>query len=297
MNTLPSSAPPALQVRHFLPDFKAAHPRHWCGGDPVLSHILNTYTLLVPGNEGYFIRTLKRCLPRLADEGDREMVRRFMQQEGQHGIGHHRYWAVLQSQGYRTEGFRSAVDAFLYKVLEPLTPLKARLSMVSCVEHINAYLGHEFLTQRLLADAHPELRALFEWHFAEEIEHKHVAYEALRKVAPAYFWRLLGAALVFPMFYGLTTLGMLRLLSQDGLLWKAATWRSFGLHLFRRDRMAARTCRHIAEYLKPGFEPWRLDDRALADEVLERYISARPPMLWPAGAGRGHENDTGSYAA
>lgn len=276
-----------LQPRRFLPAFGADTPRHWCGGDPALTHILNAYTLLVPGNEGYFIRALKRCLPLLDDPSDRDMARLFMRQEGQHGAGHHRYWAVLKAQGYRIAGFQSTVDGLLYKVMEPLTPLKLRLSMVACVEHVNAYLGHEFLRQRILADAVPELRALFEWHFAEEIEHKHVAYEVLRKVAPAYPLRLLGAVVVLPMFYGLTTLGMIWFLAQDGALLKTGTWRALGKHLFGRHRMAARTCGHIAAYLRPGFDPWQLQDRPLAAEVVERYSSgqAGPPMLRPLADG------------
>lgn len=267
------SAP--LQPRRFLPAFDDATPRHWCGDDPALTQILNAYTLLVPGNEGYFIRALKRCLPLLDDPSDREMARLFMRQEGQHGAGHHRYWAVLKAQGYRITGFQSAVDGLLYKIMEPLTPFKLRLSMVACVEHVNAYIGHEFLRQRILADAVPELRALFEWHFAEEIEHKHVAYEVLRQVAPAYPLRLLGAMVVLPMFYALSTLGMFWLLAQDGSLFKARTWRGLGRHLFGRHRMAARTCGHIAAYLRPGFDPWQLQDRPLASEVVERYAAPR----------------------
>ncbi len=270
-----NAKPGPLQPRRFLPAFSNDTPRHWCGGDPALTHILNAYTLLVPGNEGYFIRALKRCLPLLDDGPDRDMARLFMRQEGQHGVGHHRYWAVLRAQGYRTAGFQSAVDGMLYKVMEPLTPFKLRLSMVACVEHVNAYLGHEFLRQRILADAAPELRALFEWHFAEEIEHKHVAYEVLRKIAPAYLLRLLGAVVVLPMFYGLTTLGMAWLLIQDRALFKTDTWRALGRHLFGRNRMAARTCGHIAAYLRPGFDPWQLQDLPLANEVVERYTSIR----------------------
>ena len=276
-----------LQPRRFLPAFGTDTPRHWCGGDPALTHILNAYTLLVPGNEGYFIRALKRCLPLLDDPSDRDMARLFMRQEGQHGAGHHRYWAVLKAQGYRIAGFQSTVDGLLYKVMEPLTPLKLRLSMVACVEHVNAYIGHEFLRQRILADAVPELRALFEWHFAEEIEHKHVAYEVLGKIAPAYPLRLLGAVVVLPMFYGLTTLGMIWFLAQDGALLTVGTWRALGRHLFGRHRMAARTCGHIAAYLRPGFEPWQLQDRPLATEVVERYSSDRagPPVLRPLADG------------
>lgn len=270
--------------RRFLPAFDGPLPRHWCAGDAALTHILNTYTLLVPGNEGYFIRALKRCLDRIDDPDKRAMVMGFMRQEGQHGIGHRRFWRVLESQGYRIAGFQSGVDGFLYNILEPLTPFKLRLSMVACIEHVNAYLGHEFLAQRILEDALPELRALFEWHFAEEIEHKHVAYDVLALVAPGYGLRLLGAALVLPLFYGLITFGAFRLMAQDGSLFERSAWSSLGRHLFWRHHMARRTCLHLLAYLRPRFHPWQLDDRRLAQMAIARHTSPQAPMLHPLGA-------------
>ncbi len=284
MTSAGATSTPGILARRFLPDFDGAFPRHWCGGDAALTHVLNTYTLLVPGNEGYFIRTLKRCLPLIDDAGKRAMVQQFMRQEGQHGIGHRRFWRVLEAQGYRIAGFQSTVDGFLYKVLEPLTPFKLRLSMVSCIEHINAYLGHEFLAQRILEDAQPELRALFEWHFSEEIEHKHVAYDMLGLIAPSYAMRVLGAALVMPLFYTLLTFGALRLMVQDGSLFQRRTWSSLARHLFSQHHMARQTLRHVFAYLRPGFHPWQLDDRALAQMAIDRHSSPQGPVLRPLNA-------------
>ena len=48
---------PELHPRRFLAQFAEDTPRFWCGENPVITHILNAYTLLVPGNEGFFIRT------------------------------------------------------------------------------------------------------------------------------------------------------------------------------------------------------------------------------------------------
>ncbi|GAB3359489.1 metal-dependent hydrolase [Lysobacter tyrosinilyticus] len=268
-----------IQPRKFTAAFSEQTPRHWCGGDAALTHILNTYTLVVPGNEGYYIRSLKLCMPRLSDPAAIDMVMRFLQQEGQHGAGHHRFWAVLEAQGYRFRGFVRGTDAVLYRFLEPITPLPMRLAMVSCVEHVNAYLGHEFLAQRMLEGADPDLRVLFEWHFAEEIEHKHVAYDVMQQLWPSYVLRLLGAALVLPLFYLLMTAGMLYLLHQDRLLTSRSVWRGFGRHLFSGHHMVRRSLAHIGSYLRPGFHPWQLDDSALARGVVEVDRASATPRL------------------
>ncbi|QSX77552.1 metal-dependent hydrolase [Agrilutibacter solisilvae] len=270
-----------IPARRFVADFDADTPRHWCDGDPVLTHMLNAYTLLVPGNEGYYIRTLKLRMPRIHDPAMRVMVAQFLLQEGQHGAGHHRCWQMLEAQGYRISGFQQPVDGFLYKVLEPITPLPLRIAMVSCVEHVNAYLGHEFLSEGLLRSAEPELRALFEWHFAEEIEHKHVVFDVLQTLPLRYPLRLLGAVLVLPLFYLLMSVGAMVFLRQDRLLGRRDTWSRLRAHLFGRDHMFRRTCRHVFDYLRPGFHPWQLDDSALAQQVIDRYTAPDRPVLKP----------------
>ena len=270
-----------LQPRRFLANYSEDTPRHWCEGNAAVTHILNTYTLLVPGNEGFFIRTLKEGLPRMQEPAMREMVMHFSHQEGQHGAGHLRFWRILEKQGYRIRGFQKKVDFCLYRVIERVTPFKLRLSFVACIEHINAYVGHEFLSQDLLRGADPSLRALFEWHFAEEIEHKAVAFDVLQKLAPSYAVRLIGALLVMPLFYFLSSLGTLYLLSQDKLLRRRDTWRALRDHLWRRDHMARRTLKHIRDYLRPAFHPSQLQDMHLAQAVLDRYSSPHSRLIEP----------------
>lgn len=272
---------PPIEARRFLSNFAASTPRHWCGGNAMLTHFLNAYTLLVPGNEGYYIRTLKRVMPSLSDPAMRTMVAQFLLQEGQHGAGHHRCWRLLESQGYRISGFQRRVDGFLYKFLEPITPLRLRVAMVACVEHVNAYLGHEFLAQDLLRDADPDLRALFEWHFAEEIEHKHVVFDVLHVRGGGYLLRVFAALLVLPLFYLLMGLGAAILLQQDKLLWRRSTWKRLRQHLFSKDHMARRTFGYLFDYVRPGFHPWQLDDRELARMVIDRYSTPEAPVLEP----------------
>jgi predicted metal-dependent hydrolase len=97
---------PVLQPRRFLANYSEDTPRHWCEGNAALTHILNTYTLLVPGNEGFFIRTLKQGLPDM-DPEMREMMH--FAQEGQHGAAHLRFWQILET-GLPDPGFQRKVD-------------------------------------------------------------------------------------------------------------------------------------------------------------------------------------------
>jgi predicted metal-dependent hydrolase len=262
---------PSLTVRRFdpLPDDDV--PRHWFHGEPAATHLLNAYTLLVPDNEGFYIRTLNEAGPLLQDLRLRNDVRAFSRQEGQHGVAHRKAWELLAAQGYRFERFVRVADRAAFGIVERFAPLNLRVAMVACVEHLNAAIGHEYLSRELMAGVHPRVRALFEWHLAEEIEHKAVSFEVLQTFRHAYALRLLSVALVVPLFYLLLGAGASMLMAQDGSLWRASTWRGWLGHALGGRGMARRMLGHIGHYLQPSFQPWALDDRHLVHAALARW--------------------------
>lgn len=275
-----------LFARRFTAPLHADIPRDWLPSSPTIAALLNTYTVLVPANEAFYMRTISACLPRIADPALRTTAIAFIHQEAEHGVAHKRYWRNLDQQGYRFRTFERWVDTLTFRLIERIAPLPLRLSMVSCVEYVNAYLAHEFLSQGILEDAHPEVRALMEWHFAEEIEHKRVSFDVMQAVTPSYALRLVGLALTLPLFYGLMTFGMMRFLAQDKRLLQWSIWRQFLHHLGAGNHMLARTLKHVLAYARPSFHPSQLDDAALAEAVIDRYSSRAQDWLEPAYRGR-----------
>lgn len=265
-----------LTIRRFESPPAGDLPRHWFHGEAAATHLLNTYTLLVPDNEGFYIRTLNQALPELQDMNLRNAVREFSRQEGQHGVAHRRAWQWLAAQGYRFAGFVKFADKAAFAVVEKLAPLPLRVAIVSCVEHINAAIGHEYLRRDLMEGVDPAVRSLFEWHFAEEIEHKAVAFDVLETFRGAYWLRVLGTLLVVPLFYLLMGLGTAMLCMQDGSAGRSSTWTGWFAHAFGRRGTAWRMARHLGAYLRPGFRPWQLDDRALAEAALARWPNVTP---------------------
>lgn len=259
----------AVTPRKLNVEFPDSIPRYWFNGSPLLTHMLNVYTLLIPDNESYYIRQLKRCLKDIEDPGLKTQLLRFFRQEGQHGVAHKAFWANLEQQGVRHQGFTRAVNWFFYGVLEPILPRPVHLANIACIEHINAYLGHFYLSRRRLEIADEHMRLLFEWHFAEEIEHKSVAFDVFQTVSGSYPVRLFSAILVFPLFYMILTAGTFFLLGRDGRLLERRTWRDFGRHLFT-DGALMHDLRNMGRYLKPAFHPWQIRDYSLAREFLDR---------------------------
>jgi uncharacterized protein len=272
----------SITTRRFTAALSHDIPKHWLPGDEVVSSLLNAYTILVPANEAFYIRTLNACLPTLSDEKLRRRCQAFIRQEAQHGVAHKRYWDNLDAQGYAYRGLERAVDRGIFRTMDRVAPLWLRVSLVSCVEHINAFLGYEFLTQSILADADPRVRDLMEWHFAEEIEHRAVAFDLLQAVSARYPVRVLGAVMTTTLFYFLLAVLAGSLLAQDRRLWRVATWRQLTHHVGAGHGMGRRTLRHLRDYLRPGFHPSRLPGAdGVAATVLARQTAGEPPSIVP----------------
>ncbi|MCP5143473.1 MAG: metal-dependent hydrolase [Gammaproteobacteria bacterium] len=259
--------------------FCASTPVDWFRESRLLTAVLNAYSLLVPDNERYYIRILQQHLHLIDDPELRGSITAFIRQEAQHGIGHEAHWALLRTQGVDVDSFTRVANRVLYKIIEPIIPLPVHLSIVAAIEHINASFGQVFLSRNLMADAAPAIGALFDWHFAEEIEHKAVAFDVLKACHRSYFIRLAGALLAFPMFATCISVGSLWLLARDR---RPMSWRKELRTAWRfwiSERVLPDLFGQLLLHLKPGFHPWDDDNSNLARAILEPIDAALPAEI------------------
>lgn len=268
MDSQTLSSFPNVVPRRLVEDFPQNIKRFWFDDSPFLTRMMDAYTLLVPDNEQYYMRTIQKCIIQIKNPELKNQVLRFFRQEGQHGIAHKKYWENLRGQNLPIGGFIKPTNFLLYNILEPITPLKLKISIVTFIEYINSYLGNIFLSKKLLNKATPSMRKLFEWHFAEEIEHKAVAFDVYQNISGSYFLRTLAGLLVFPMFYFLNMLGTIYLLYCDRKLFSRLTWRDALNHFFFKDRVFFITLEFFLQYLKPSFHPWQIKDYELAEKFF-----------------------------
>ncbi len=258
-----------ISARRLQWSFTGSRSLYWHSGSAAISAILNTYTLLVPDNEQYYIRAIRPHLKDIQDQRLRSQVIEFMKQESLHGLAHQKYWVELSRAGINVERFVRACDFLLYRVLEPLQPSWLKLSIVAAIEHINASIADSILKGDLLSGAEPELKRLFEWHFAEEIEHKAVAHDVLTSRYPSYLARVSGAVLAYTVFYSLIALGTSYLLISSKNFFRIRTARDLSRFLLQQGGLKD-TFLHFIRYLSPTFDPWSLNNRELATLAMER---------------------------
>jgi predicted metal-dependent hydrolase len=250
-------------------------PRHWFAGSAVASHISNGVSLLFPAGERFFVRSVNHYLESLADPALRAEVRGFFGQEGSHARAHEQDFERLRAQGYKIDGFLRLYQRFSFDVLEKHCPPALNLAGTAAAEHFTAIMAESALTTDGLALAHPEMRKLLLWHAAEEIEHKHVAFDVLQAVNPSYALRMAGLALATLNLAAWWMVATAMLLHQDGVTPRSARreMKAIRAHTAKMERpeepiFSGVFTRGIREYARRDFHPRQHDNYALAAAYL-----------------------------
>jgi hypothetical protein len=243
--------------------------RHWLAGNAVRTHFFNAINLFVVSFEDFMGRVMRSQLPHLEDADFQRQVRGFMGQESTHAHVHAKYLAQLREQGFQIDGYLAASERVFTVLFEKWLGSRLCVATIAGFEHLTALLAEIVLSDHMLKDAEPAMAQMWEWHAAEEIEHKSLAFELLMRTSRSFLLRMLGAVLGALVVVGFIGVGMGMLLRQDGVLWRKQTWGDLRELLFGKNRMAARAVGLFGEYFRPGFHPEQRDTYALAEEVFQ----------------------------
>ncbi|RHX83340.1 metal-dependent hydrolase [Leptospira stimsonii] len=259
---------PDYPVRKPRFQFSKDVPKHWCGGNASLTHVLNAWTILFPEGEKYFIRTIQKAIPKLKEGKVKRNAIAFVGQEAQHAGEHKKFWENLKDQGYRFEGFMNFVVWFAFGLLEKLFSEKMNLAAVAGLEHYTSLVADLGLRSGLLKPAHPEMRRLFEWHAAEELEHKSAAFDVLKEATQSYWIRIVGMCIASGIFFAFTLIAVILFLWQDGILFRLQTQKELIQLLFTREKVLPLTIRAALRYFRVSFHPDQEDNLYLAKEIF-----------------------------
>jgi len=247
-------------------------PAHWIADDPLATQLLNVLHPLTPAPEKWFCQTIREALPLLRDERLREAATAFIRQEGAHSHAHTLGTRRIEELGIDLSSYAALLDWVFGEMLgaDPLgrrlgSPrarrawLNARLAMVAAAEHLTGLLGHWVLNARGLAAApvDPEMLKLYQWHGAEEVEHREVADAVFRHLSGNIPLRTAAALFVFPLFGLLAYTGVQQLVARDpGLPYRRVRVRDYQ-RAARQGRVPTPgyMLRGLLRYLAPGHNP------------------------------------------
>ena len=204
-------------VRSHL-DFKLQDiPRFWFGGDPFRTRMFDALSLTFPDGERYFIQSVRLFRDQIQDPELKQRVADFIKQEAQHGMAHDKMNQVMKEQGMPVDQFIAMLNRLFKFELSHRSP-QYNIAMTAAAEHLTALMADTFYSQKeTLEDAHPYVRALFAWHAIEEMEHRDVAFDVMKKVGNVpESTRLFALAFTTVMMFGFTTYRANIMLRYDG---------------------------------------------------------------------------------
>jgi hypothetical protein len=260
--------PGNVRPRRTAFSFPHSIARHWLAGNAVHTHFFNAINLFVVSFEDFMGRVMRGRLQHLKSPEFERQIRGFMGQEATHSYVHAKYLQNLRDQGYRIDGFLGTCEHTFSQWFEKRLGMRVCVATIAGFEHLTALLAEIVLSGRMLKGADPAMAEVWEWHAAEEIEHKSLAFDLLKATSGSYLLRMVGALLGALVVAGFIGAGLVMLLRQEGVLWRKQTWRDLKGLLFGPARLAVRAVSLFVPYLRPGFHPLQHDTYPLAEQVF-----------------------------
>ena len=265
-----------VRPRHYTYDDESNF-QSYDSGNFVLTAEWNALGLIIPTGERFFIRSVQELASRAIDPELKQKISAFIGQEAMHSKETKRSSEHLKNSGFPVDQFETWFDG-LVRRFENSSPLNSlKLAATAGAEHYTAVLSLWHLKDRYCDKFSPSMRDLNQWHAAEELEHKAVAFDLLQTVSPRnYLLRAFGFIFgMLPLWLGYKK--AMRLLLKHTGLTRAQ---------IRAERQRARKIRipllslgfpHLLAYLKPGFHPNDLDDGHLGEQILAEQAARGAP--------------------
>jgi predicted metal-dependent hydrolase len=258
-------------------DVADALARDWFDGHPFKTAWYNSMSITFPLGEKFFIDSVRAFADRVSDPKLQEEIRGFCGQEGFHRREHDRYNHTLCSlRGYDLEYLEGRLAkklAFTRKMLSPLE----QLAVTAALEHITAILAESGLDQHNphARQMDPTMRALWDWHAVEELEHKSVAFDVYRAMGGRDKMRrkVMRRATLFLLLD--FTVGAAHMLRRDGKLWRPRLWLDGFRFLFGRNGVYRRVWPAYRQWFRDGFHPWQRDTRDLLTSWQQAQTAAQ----------------------
>ena len=259
---------------------RTTRPRRWWAGEPFGTAWHNALSATFPRGEAFFIESVKAhrdgADPKLAEE-----IRAFVRQEINHTREHVAFNRLAEDHGYDIKAIDARVAELLVETRQ--LPRIGWLAVTMALEHYTAMMAAQFLADPAhFADADPDVRAMWQWHAVEEIEHKGVAYDtwlhATKDWSAWRRWKVRSLAMLVTTvrFFKNRSQDALELLAQDGITGWKARW-GLARYLLVEPGIVRKIFPAWLAYFKPGFHPWDHDDRHLIGRFEGEFTDALLP--------------------
>ena len=254
-----------LEVRNMRFDLSEQLSKDWLDNDAFKTAFFNALSMTFPAGERFFIESVRLYKDEVKDPKLKQEMSDFYSQEGMHSREHRKYNRLLcEQRGYSQKKMEGRTEKMVQLGKEKM-PAIAQLAATCGVEHLTAILADKILNGWMLKDADPKMRSLWEWHSAEELEHKSVAFDVYIDVGGSYKARKLTLRIFTVNFLWNLLANTAYMLRKDKKLWKWSTLKSGFKFLFAKEGVLREMRRDYLTYFDPDFHPWDDDNRQLLE--------------------------------
>jgi predicted metal-dependent hydrolase len=237
----------------------------WFDNHPFKTAWFNAMSITFPLGEKFFIDSVRYYSDQIDDPKLNEDIRGFCGQEGFHRREHQRYNETLcQLRGYDLQVMEGRLERNIQRAYRFMSPLQ-RLAATASMEHVTAILAESGLDEQnpMINNADQAMLDLWNWHAAEEMEHKAVAFDVYRAVGGTEKMRR--SAMRQSTFFLLldVSMGLVHMLRKDKKLWNLRVWTEGWKFLFFKGGILRRVWPAYKQYYREGFHPWDRDTRPL----------------------------------
>lgn len=280
MPTLAKNKPEA-KIRKVNFIFENPFPKHWYNNNPIATHFMNAQHLAFPDGEKFFIRSVKAFADVYKNDPVlKKRVDNFIGQEGTHYAEHQKFWDIMEEQQINpmrfVDYFRktawNGIESWARKTLKRNRfGDKLALSVTVALEHYTAMLAESGIVNKDISEKMPdEMRDLFLWHAAEEIEHKSIPFDVLKRVDDSYVLRIGGMLIATWGLWYYLGVGTIMLTQNDEDVKAKDIPADVALFLKKfSESFGGTLSKQYFQYFRPDFHPDQIDNYELAEELLK----------------------------
>ncbi len=280
MPTLTKNKPEA-KIRKVNFVFENPFPKHWYNENPIATHFMNAQHLAFPDGEKFFIRSVKAFADVYKNDPElKKRVDNFIGQEGTHYAEHQKFWDIMEEQQINPMRFVKYFRKTAWNGLETWARKtlkrnhfgdKLALSVTVALEHYTAMLAESGIVNKDISEKMPnEMRDLFLWHAAEEIEHKSIPFDVLKRVDDSYALRIGGMLIATWGLWYYLGVGTIMLTQNDKDVKAKDIPADVALFLKKfSESFGGTLSKQYFQYFRPDFHPDQIDNYELAEELLK----------------------------
>lgn len=251
--------------------------KRWHSGSAFISYFWAALSMAFPAGEKFFIDAVVGVAQQVDDPELLEEIAEFVRQEGHHSFQHQKFNRMFGKLGFDVARYEGRFATALEWAANNLHPMQ-KLAVTVALEHFTATLARACVNEPSLYDgADPTVAALWQWHFAEEIEHKATCFDVYARLGGRERTRIRALRRAWLLILWITFQNLVSMLREDGRLLDVRDHARGIWHLFGPRGLLTKMAPSLLAYCRPDFHPWQANDAsAIASWQTDnaRYIKS-----------------------